>query len=81
MVHSLVKALGLLTPTESSYSTKIQPVRPVRATIKELAAYHTQDYLQFMLDPKNASATVRKSEDDAEFGLEEVRNEKAHEFS
>ncbi len=81
MVHSLVKALALLAPAESDHSTKLQPVRPVRATLKELAAYHTQDYLQFLLDPNNISATIRKPEDDAEFGLEEVRNENVHEFS
>lgn len=72
MVHSLIKALGLLTPSQDGLAT-IRPMGPVRATLKDLSAYHTDDYLQFILDSKNVSKRNISAEHITEFGLEEVR--------
>ena len=72
MVHSLIKALGLLTPSQDGLAT-VRPMGPVRATLKDLSAYHTDDYLQFILDSKNVSKWDRNTDHITEFGLEEVR--------
>ncbi|KAJ3486563.1 hypothetical protein NLI96_g4154 [Meripilus lineatus] len=49
----------------------IRPMGPVRATLKDLSAYHTDDYLQFILDSKNVSKRNISAEHITEFGLEE----------
>lgn len=43
-------------------------IRPTPATLKELSVYHTEDYLQFVLNPGKAGTS-----EPHEFGLEEVR--------
>ncbi|KAH9918958.1 histone deacetylase complex protein [Fomitopsis serialis] len=69
LVHALVKAYGLLDPAKCPKDTRLQVLRPVPADDKELGAYHTQDYLQFVLNPANGSAPDDPNV--AEFGLEE----------
>lgn len=68
MVHSLIKALGLLTTTVTAHTTRIQPMGPIPATLRELSSYHTRDYLEFILNPQHLSG----SSTNTEFGLEEV---------
>lgn len=71
MVHSLVNALGLLSSASVSETRRIQVVHPTRATHKDLLMYHTNDFLDFVLDPKNSQESVSNREVNAEFGLED----------
>lgn len=64
-----MKSFGLLDPFSCSKATRLQVLRPAPAEHKDLAAYHTQDYLQFVLEP--AERTLGEL-DRADFGLEEV---------
>lgn len=70
MVHNLAKAFGLLSPRQDT-STQIRLLRPTPATVNDLAIYHTRDYLEFVLNSRNAAK--REDSTQAEFGLEEVR--------
>ncbi|KAF9003406.1 histone deacetylase 8 [Cyathus striatus] len=74
IVHSLVSSLGLMK-SDFSQARRIQAVNPRRATRKELSAYHTREYLDFILDPNNSntsSADALAYETIAELGLEYV---------
>ncbi|CAA7268505.1 unnamed protein product [Cyclocybe aegerita] len=73
IVHSLVNALGLMKPSHLN-SRPLQVVTPRRATHKDLAVYHTRDYLAVVLDPNNATAPENdeeRSSVNSEFGLED----------
>lgn len=51
-------------------NTRLQVLRPVLADQKDLAMYHTEEYLQFILDP---DTLLRDEESEGnDFGLEEV---------
>jgi histone deacetylase 8 len=58
-----------------SKSTRLQVVTPQRASFRDLAVYHTRDYLEIVLNKNNgnedreANITI-----DNEFGLEDVRD-------
>ncbi|KAJ7723396.1 hypothetical protein B0H16DRAFT_1666152 [Mycena metata] len=68
LVHTLARSLGLFSRNFSSMRT-IALVPPQSAGFAELNTYHTKDYLDFVLDPRNV-----KSGDDGtktELGLED----------
>jgi histone deacetylase 8 len=69
MVHSLISSIGLMS-SDFSDTKRIQVINPIKATYKELALYHSRDYLEFVLDPTNSGS----SEGNTEFGLEDVRD-------
>ncbi|KAF9220724.1 histone deacetylase 8 [Gyrodon lividus] len=65
LVHSLVSALGLLSPDDQK---RFKLLRPRRATQRDLLSYHTRDYLGYALNPSS------NHEDQAQlsqFGLED----------
>ena len=68
LVHSLVKAFKLLTTGHAYTSSSLKIINPKPAEYKDLAAFHTRDYLDFVLDPNSLSDDGQRSE----FGLEEV---------
>ncbi|THU92818.1 Arginase/deacetylase [Dendrothele bispora CBS 962.96] len=60
LVHSLVDSLGLFSNSSSSAPDsaarrRIQIINPKRASYKDLAAYHSRDYLEFVLSPWGTS--------------------------
>ncbi|KAI0367212.1 histone deacetylase complex protein [Pilatotrama ljubarskyi] len=72
LVHTLVKAYGLLTAEQRGapkHDSIVRLIAPVPADMKELSAYHDRDYLQFILDPTQHLSAG--SQDKAEYGLEE----------
>ncbi|KAJ7582697.1 hypothetical protein C8J56DRAFT_227578 [Mycena floridula] len=73
MVHSLHQSLGLLSQGHASLTRIMRVVEPGRATRKDLEIYHSSDYLDFILDPKNCNNTSESEEASAisEFGLED----------
>jgi hypothetical protein len=75
LVHSLVKAYGLLSP-QSSPRARMRVVPPTPADDGALAMYHSRAYLDFILDPRNSSGGDESARDRdpryAEFGIEEV---------
>lgn len=72
IVHSLVSALGLMA-SEFSSARKLRVITPRKATYKDLAVYHTRDYLDFVLDPSKSDGVETDSvAADTEFGLEDV---------
>lgn len=74
-MHALVNAMGLMSP-EFSNTRQIQLVNPGRATYKDLAVYHSRDYLDFVLDPENSTRGVSGNSDETnDFGLEDVRSD------
>ncbi|KAJ3771033.1 hypothetical protein FB446DRAFT_742043 [Lentinula raphanica] len=65
LVHTLAKAFGLLS-RDYSPAQPIQPVEPRLATIEDLSLFHTQDYLDAVLqDPRQTNL------DSTDFGLED----------
>ncbi|PPQ68447.1 hypothetical protein CVT26_006034 [Gymnopilus dilepis] len=71
IVHSLVSALGLMA-SEFSSARKLRVITPRKATYKDLAVYHTRDYLDFVLDPSKSDGVDTDSvAADTEFGLED----------
>ncbi|CCL99398.1 uncharacterized protein FIBRA_01416 [Fibroporia radiculosa] len=70
LVHSLVKAFGLLDPSACNEKTCLHILRPTPAGHKDLLLYHTRDYLELVLKPNNEHFT-HDSNRKAEFGLEE----------
>jgi histone deacetylase 8 len=61
---------------EFSNTRRLQVVNPGRATYKDLAIYHSRDYLDFVLDPKNSTRELSSNSDEAnDFGLEDVRRD------
>lgn len=73
IVHSLINSLGLMNPSFSQ-ARRLRVVTPRRATYRDLAVYHTRDYLEMVLgheklrNPQQDSDVLNK-----EFGLEDVR--------
>ncbi|KAF5368651.1 hypothetical protein D9757_010198 [Collybiopsis confluens] len=67
LVHSLVNALGLLSPGYSS--SQLRVVKPKPATDDELRVYHAPTYLDVVLQASGAS--LDSVEVLAEFGLED----------
>ncbi|KDQ60311.1 hypothetical protein JAAARDRAFT_67871 [Jaapia argillacea MUCL 33604] len=66
IVHSLVKSLELLS------SSRIQILRPILASYKNLSVYHTPTYLDFILDPVNSQDPSTANEKlCSTFGLED----------
>ncbi|KZW00701.1 Arginase/deacetylase [Exidia glandulosa HHB12029] len=63
VVHSLVKAYGLLDSTKNS---NLRVVAPVAATHKDLCVYHDGDFVDALL-----ATDASKHETDALFGLED----------
>lgn len=77
VVHALVSTMGLMSP-EFSNTRRIQVVNPGIATYKDLCIYHSRDYLDFVLDPKNSMPELcaNSQVDGANaFGLEDVRRD------
>lgn len=72
IVHSLVSALGLMN-NNASENRRLQVVTPRKASYKDLAVYHTRDYLDAVLDVNNADeGQETEVEINAEFGLEDA---------
>jgi histone deacetylase 8 len=74
IVHSLVSALGLMKNNASDRENRrLQVVAPRKASYKDLAVYHTRDYLDTVLDVNNADeGQETEVEINAEFGLEDA---------
>ncbi|KAF8198627.1 histone deacetylase complex protein [Pholiota molesta] len=74
IVHSLVSALGLMKNNASDRENRrLQVVAPRKASYKDLAVYHTRDYLDAVLDVNNANEEQETEvEINAEFGLEDA---------
>ena len=72
LVHSLVKAFGLLSPRPGA-TAQLRLMRPVPAAVKDLAIYHTRDYLDFVFNKENAIKQEHPAH--VEFGLEDVREQ------
>ncbi|KDR72484.1 hypothetical protein GALMADRAFT_126034 [Galerina marginata CBS 339.88] len=72
IVHSLISSLGLLTP-DASRTRHLRVVTPRKATYKDLAVYHSRDYLDVVLDPSksNDEEVGNTTSIDGEFGLED----------
>jgi histone deacetylase 8 len=49
----LVSALGLFA-SDYSHSVRLKAVKPAAASRRDLALYHTEDYIDFVLNPQNA---------------------------
>ncbi|KIK56614.1 hypothetical protein GYMLUDRAFT_46943 [Collybiopsis luxurians FD-317 M1] len=69
LVHSLVKAFGLLSPEYPS-SRRLQVVKPKPATDDELGVYHARSYLDVILQTRTSSDLLESTEL-TEFGLED----------
>ncbi|EIW77131.1 arginase deacetylase [Coniophora puteana RWD-64-598 SS2] len=70
LVHSLVKAFRLFASQHEDGTRCLQPIRPRKAAYKELATYHTREYLDYTLDPEN-----QREVNSAEVGIEGKMNE------
>lgn len=75
-MHGLITALGLLRrPSGTSESlSHVEVLRPPLATREELAIYHDQDYVDYLLSAENHSSLSNPTSSQAviDFGLEEV---------
>ncbi|KAK7046839.1 Hist-deacetyl domain-containing protein [Favolaschia claudopus] len=69
LVHTLARSLGLFAP-DFSLTRTIALVPPQSAGFAELNSYHTKEYLDFVLDPKNMT-TDSEDASKTEFGLED----------
>jgi histone deacetylase 8 len=74
IVHSLVSALGLMKSNASDRANRrLQVVAPRKASYKDLAVYHTRDYLDAVLDVNKADEEQETEVGiNAEFGLEDA---------
>ena len=78
IVHTLMSSLGLMNPNYSE-TRRLQVITPKRATYKDLAVYHTRDYLDAVLDSSKSKLDAHTAREqpqvvvNAEYGLEEVR--------
>lgn len=70
LVHSLVKSYGLLASPDDA-PCRVRVIPPVLASMDALAMYHSREYLEFILDPRNCSADAMAA-DLERFGIEEV---------
>ncbi|KAF9561398.1 histone deacetylase complex protein [Agrocybe pediades] len=69
IVHSLINSLGLMSNSTGESKRRLRVVTPQRATRKDLAVYHTEDYLDMVLTPlENPTPSISA---DADFGLED----------
>ncbi|KAI0081491.1 Arginase/deacetylase [Panus rudis PR-1116 ss-1] len=73
IVHSLIKALRLLSVQPQCEIQPLKLMRPAPATTSELSIYHSREYLEYVLNPRNFSAdgSPLDPEQAAEFGIEE----------
>jgi histone deacetylase 8 len=55
-----------------SNSRRLQVITPLKASYKDLAVYHTRDYLDAVLDPSPLESPSAKKRNVTEFGLEDV---------
>ncbi|KAI0646127.1 histone deacetylase complex protein [Trametes meyenii] len=71
LVHTLIKAFGLLSPPDDSASgnSALRPLRPIPADVRELVAYHDKDFVQYIL--RDAAKDPITNEAHSEYGLEE----------
>ena len=60
--------MGLMSPIFSN-SRRLQVITPSKASYKDLAVYHSRDYLDTVLD---LSPSANQASNAAEFGLEDV---------
>jgi len=76
IVHALVTTMGIMSPNFSN-TRRIQVVNPTRATYKDLAVYHSRDYLDFVLNPRHSIRELPVNSHGAheKFGLEDVRRD------
>ncbi|TFK41576.1 histone deacetylase 8 [Crucibulum laeve] len=72
IVHSLISSLGLMKP-DFSTTSRLQVINPRRATYKELAVYHSRDYLDFVLEARHIDSSPASlcTGTNTEFGLED----------
>ena len=62
-----------------SETRRLQVITPKRATYKDLAVYHTRDYLDAVLDSSKSKLDAHTAREqpqvvvNAEYGLEDVR--------
>ena len=68
-MHGLISAMGIISP-EFMAAKLMQIINPTKATYKDLAMYHSREYLDFVLDPENSRYEASPKND---FGLEDVR--------
>ncbi|EIN09162.1 Arginase/deacetylase [Punctularia strigosozonata HHB-11173 SS5] len=79
LVHSLVKEYGLLATSSAAEAgagealPKAKILRPQPASYKDLSAYHSEDYLRYVLDPRRSSGTQEpgRAQVTEDFGLED----------
>lgn len=73
-MHSLINTLGILNP-DFSKSRCLQVVTPRRASFRDLAVYHTRDYLEMVLNQKTGNEDLDSNIpiDLNDFGLQDVR--------
>ncbi|PCH45034.1 histone deacetylase 8 [Wolfiporia cocos MD-104 SS10] len=72
IVHSLVKAFGLLGDLQDDgQGACVRVIRPYPAGARDLTAYHSRDYVEFLLNPETTSSLLANSSGHAEYGLEE----------
>jgi len=73
LVYSLIHAYGLLTTCHGTDKTsrRFVVVRPRPAGEKELLAYHTRDYLEYVMARSSDAQNLLIA---SEFGLEDVRS-------
>ena len=67
-MHSLISSIGLMSPVFSN-SRRLQVITPSKASYKDLAMYHSRDYLDTVLD---LSPGTNQASNVTEFGLEDV---------
>ena len=60
-----------MSPSFSAFR-RLRVVTPRRATFKDLAAYHTRDYLEMVLGGGNGDENGEAENTTSEFGLEDV---------
>lgn len=76
VVHGLIISLGLLRkpPETSEILPHVEVLRPPLATPEELAIYHRQDYVDYLLNAENHNSLSLPTSSQAgiDFGLEEV---------
>lgn len=70
LVLSLLNSLGLLSPNYSA-THRLQIIKPIRASYKELSYYHTEGYLDAVLHPVDSNLNSEFVEVSANYGLED----------
>jgi len=63
--------MSVLSQDFPAPNKSIQLVKPTRASYRDLSLYHSCDYLDFVLDPRNSDDGVENTAN-ATFGLEGV---------